>query len=103
AVMADVATARLQTQILRQPDDFTGSATALAVAINVKALQRVMNVPTGLGAREILARRIRLMTVAHDRVKDGDRLLLISHAVGNVGLLPRLECGDILLFIGNQI
>src|SRR5438477_305717 len=57
----------------------------------------------GLGGGKVFARRIGLMAIADDGIEDGDRLFLIAHRVGDAGLLPCLERGDILRFVGEQV
>src|SRR5215204_6008888 len=59
--------------------------------------------PARLFARQIFLRRVRLMAITHERVENGDRLLLIGHAVFDVRLLPRLKRRDVLRFVRDEI
>jgi hypothetical protein len=96
----DGAAARGHAEKARQSLDVARGTAADAVAVNVDRLERIVNV--GLELDAFIDGRD-LMAILDDGPPDGERLVLIAHAVLDVRLLPRLGTADVLALVREDL
>ena len=98
AVASDSPTAGFEPEIAGQRLHVAGGAAAHAVAVDVNGLEDVVHV-----VLNVLVGRIGLMAVFYRRPPDRQHLLLIAHAIGDVGLLPGFRARYVLDFVGQYL